>query len=113
MTKPRCYIEFCCNRATIEVVTVDRSGTGRDPIPWGYCRQHAPTERHARHAHPYSAERDGHNFSRARCVPGGRADRCVNPYCPRHKPVMYADYLARHATDSINPTDRDPWSGRS
>lgn len=40
-TKPRCYREFCCNRATIDVVVVNRSGDpSRPAIPWGFCAQH-------------------------------------------------------------------------
>lgn len=45
--KPLCYVEFCCNVATVEVVTVNRSGDpDRLPIEWGWCDQHswqAPT----------------------------------------------------------------------
>ena len=47
-TKARCYQEYCCNTATNEVEVLDRSGAGLDPVPWGYCDQHAHTSYAAR-----------------------------------------------------------------
>lgn len=38
--------------------------------------------------------------SRARCI-NFASPRCDNWRCPRHRPVTYADCMARHATDSI------------
>lgn len=50
-SKARCYMEFCCNNATVDVVMADRSfrqaGDNRprnNPIPWGWCTQHAPSK---------------------------------------------------------------------
>lgn len=48
--KARCYMEFCCYVATVDVVLVDRSNPeilrmlgekSKGPIPWGWCEQHA------------------------------------------------------------------------
>lgn len=39
--RPRCHIEFCCNEATFEVESADRSAKGnRQPVLWGWCNQH-------------------------------------------------------------------------
>jgi hypothetical protein len=32
--------------------------------------------------------------------------------CPRHEPVYYSEYMAAHATDSLHPSDCDPWRSR-
>ena len=39
--KARCYYEYCCNEATFEVETLNRSGNPDMPaIQWGWCGQH-------------------------------------------------------------------------
>ena len=38
--KARCYVEFCCDEATEEVVVADRGCVKSEPIPWGWCGPH-------------------------------------------------------------------------
>ena len=57
----------------------------------------------SKHAHPYDRSRDGAHISRAKCqgCTQKSATFVVSAYCPRHEPRSYADFMARHATDSI------------
>jgi hypothetical protein len=72
----------------------------------------SPSTDQPRHAYTYTDALDGENRSRAACIaPKGSGLR--HTACPRHTPAYWAEYMARHATDSIVPVDRDPWSGRS
>lgn len=55
-------------------------------------RAHEPKHR------AYVPERS--DRSAARCISRPGAP-CRDPYCPRHRPGMYAEAMARHATDSL------------
>lgn len=61
----------------------------------------------SKHAHPYDRSRDGARISRAKCQGFTQESAtfiasayCASAYCPRHEPRSYADFMARHATDS-------------
>lgn len=52
------------------------------------------------HALEYRAVFDNLGQSRAACV-AGKTSPCGVTFCPKHDARAYADYMARHATDSI------------